>query len=155
MQNPKCWTAVLKWFCGHCIASSSPQTIIKPSILLSITLNIKSYCSSGAASLGKGIGGILFSRFSRSSSQVGGVEEEPSDSEGAASEVENVTSGDEKETVAETEEKDKQIEESQDLEPTMSQSTSAVIDSTSCKYCVSVEKLVNLFKHDKNLFFYE
>uniref|UniRef100_A0A672ZA49 DDHD domain containing 1b n=1 Tax=Sphaeramia orbicularis TaxID=375764 RepID=A0A672ZA49_9TELE len=30
----------------------------------------------GAASLGKGIGGILFSRFSRSSGQVGGVEEE-------------------------------------------------------------------------------
>uniref|UniRef100_A0A8C2DNE2 DDHD domain containing 1b n=1 Tax=Cyprinus carpio TaxID=7962 RepID=A0A8C2DNE2_CYPCA len=35
----------------------------------------------GAASIGKGIGGILFSRFSRSSGQVGGVEEEPSDSE--------------------------------------------------------------------------
>uniref|UniRef100_A0A8C7YBS6 DDHD domain containing 1b n=1 Tax=Oryzias sinensis TaxID=183150 RepID=A0A8C7YBS6_9TELE len=31
----------------------------------------------GAASIGKGIGGILFSRFSRSSGQVGGVEEEP------------------------------------------------------------------------------
>uniref|UniRef100_A0A3B4XDE2 DDHD domain containing 1b n=1 Tax=Seriola lalandi dorsalis TaxID=1841481 RepID=A0A3B4XDE2_SERLL len=49
----------------------------------------------GAASLGKGIGGILFSRFSRSSSQVGGVEEEPSDCEGGASEVENVASGEE------------------------------------------------------------
>uniref|UniRef100_A0A3Q2XYQ5 DDHD domain containing 1b n=1 Tax=Hippocampus comes TaxID=109280 RepID=A0A3Q2XYQ5_HIPCM len=35
----------------------------------------------GAASIGKGIGGILFSRFSRSSGQVGGVEEEPSDFE--------------------------------------------------------------------------
>uniref|UniRef100_A0A8C7P436 DDHD domain containing 1b n=1 Tax=Oncorhynchus mykiss TaxID=8022 RepID=A0A8C7P436_ONCMY len=35
----------------------------------------------GAASLGKGIGGIFFSRFSRSSGQVGNVEEEPSDSE--------------------------------------------------------------------------
>uniref|UniRef100_A0A672L3T7 Phospholipase DDHD1-like n=1 Tax=Sinocyclocheilus grahami TaxID=75366 RepID=A0A672L3T7_SINGR len=40
----------------------------------------------GAASIGKGIGGILFSRFSRSSGQVGGVEEEPSDSEGGACE---------------------------------------------------------------------
>uniref|UniRef100_A0A3Q3J2D6 DDHD domain-containing protein n=1 Tax=Monopterus albus TaxID=43700 RepID=A0A3Q3J2D6_MONAL len=30
----------------------------------------------GAANLGKGIGGILFSRFSRSSGQVGGVEED-------------------------------------------------------------------------------
>uniref|UniRef100_A0A3B4T4T1 DDHD domain containing 1b n=1 Tax=Seriola dumerili TaxID=41447 RepID=A0A3B4T4T1_SERDU len=49
----------------------------------------------GAASLGKGIGGILFSRFSRSSSQVGGVEEEPSDCEGGASEVENVVLGEE------------------------------------------------------------
>uniref|UniRef100_A0A3Q1JXG4 DDHD domain-containing protein n=1 Tax=Anabas testudineus TaxID=64144 RepID=A0A3Q1JXG4_ANATE len=56
----------------------------------------------GAASLGKGIGGMLFSRFSRSSGQV---------------------------------EKDKQIEEeSRELEPTMSQSTSVVMDSTSCKY---------------------
>uniref|UniRef100_A0A3P9ITS5 DDHD domain containing 1b n=1 Tax=Oryzias latipes TaxID=8090 RepID=A0A3P9ITS5_ORYLA len=41
----------------------------------------------GAASIGKGIGGILFSRFSRSSGQVGGVEEEPSDSEGGVSEL--------------------------------------------------------------------
>uniref|UniRef100_A0A8D3E435 DDHD domain containing 1b n=1 Tax=Scophthalmus maximus TaxID=52904 RepID=A0A8D3E435_SCOMX len=48
----------------------------------------------GAASLGKGIGGILFSRFSRSTSQVGGVEEE-------------------------------------EVESAMSQSTSAVLDSTS------------------------
>uniref|UniRef100_A0A3Q4H602 DDHD domain containing 1b n=1 Tax=Neolamprologus brichardi TaxID=32507 RepID=A0A3Q4H602_NEOBR len=48
----------------------------------------------GAASLGKGIGGILFSRFSRSSGQVGGVEEE-------------------------------------EVEPAMSQSTSAVMDITS------------------------
>uniref|UniRef100_A0A8C7YB47 DDHD domain containing 1b n=1 Tax=Oryzias sinensis TaxID=183150 RepID=A0A8C7YB47_9TELE len=47
----------------------------------------------GAASIGKGIGGILFSRFSRSSGQVGGVEEEPSDSEGGVSEVENLVSG--------------------------------------------------------------
>uniref|UniRef100_A0A671UX93 DDHD domain containing 1b n=1 Tax=Sparus aurata TaxID=8175 RepID=A0A671UX93_SPAAU len=59
----------------------------------------------GAASIGKGIGGILFSRFSRSSGQVGGVEEEPSDSEGG--------------------------EERKEVEPAMSQSTSAVLDSTS------------------------
>uniref|UniRef100_A0AAQ5YS91 DDHD domain-containing protein n=1 Tax=Amphiprion ocellaris TaxID=80972 RepID=A0AAQ5YS91_AMPOC len=60
----------------------------------------------GAASLGKGIGGILFSRFSRSSGQVGGVEEYPSDSEGGE-------------------------EEQREVEPAMSQSTSAVMDSTS------------------------
>uniref|UniRef100_A0A7N6FLD0 DDHD domain-containing protein n=1 Tax=Anabas testudineus TaxID=64144 RepID=A0A7N6FLD0_ANATE len=57
----------------------------------------------GAASLGKGIGGMLFSRFSRSSGQVGGVEEEPSDCEGVASEVENVASGEEGVTVVEME----------------------------------------------------
>lgn len=80
----------------------------------------------GAASLGKGIGGILFSRFSRSSGQVGGVEEEPSDSEGGASELEEGT------TVAEPEEKDKQMEEERRVvEPAMSQSTSAVMDNTS------------------------
>ena len=96
----------------------------------------ESYCPSGAASIGKGIGGILFSRFSRSSGHVGGVEEEPSDSEGGASEVENVASGEEGAPVAESEEKDKQIEEeTREVEPTMSQSTSAVMDSTSCKYC--------------------
>ncbi|KAM9338999.1 phospholipase DDHD1b [Symphorus nematophorus] len=86
----------------------------------------------GAASIGKGIGGILFSRFSRSSGQVGGVEEEPSDSEGGASEVENVASGEEGVPAAESEEKDKQIEEeTREVEPAMSQSTSAVMDSTS------------------------
>ncbi|XP_073349332.1 phospholipase DDHD1b [Pagrus major] len=86
----------------------------------------------GAASIGKGIGGILFSRFSRSSGQVGGVEEEPSDSEGGASEVENVASGEEGVAVTESEEKDKQIEEEgKEVEPAMSQSTSAVMDSTS------------------------
>uniref|UniRef100_A0A4W5P0C6 DDHD domain containing 1b n=1 Tax=Hucho hucho TaxID=62062 RepID=A0A4W5P0C6_9TELE len=47
----------------------------------------------GAASLGKGIGGIFFSRFSRSSGHVGGVEEEPSDSEGGVLEVDNAVSG--------------------------------------------------------------
>ncbi|XP_049914811.1 phospholipase DDHD1b isoform X3 [Epinephelus moara] len=86
----------------------------------------------GAASLGKGIGGILFSRFSRSSGQVGGVEEEPLDSEGGASEVENVSSGEEGAPVAETEVKDKEIEEDRtEVEPAMSQSTSSVMDSTS------------------------
>ncbi|XP_070782171.1 phospholipase DDHD1b [Enoplosus armatus] len=86
----------------------------------------------GAASLGKGIGGILFSRFSRSSGQVGGVEEEPSDSEGGVSEVDNVAPGEEGATAAESEEKDKQIEEERsEVEPAMSQSTSAVMDSTS------------------------
>ncbi|XP_023279520.1 phospholipase DDHD1-like isoform X1 [Seriola lalandi dorsalis] len=86
----------------------------------------------GAASLGKGIGGILFSRFSRSSSQVGGVEEEPSDCEGGASEVENVASGEEGVAVADSEEKDKQTEEERrEVEAAMSQSTSAVMDSTS------------------------
>ncbi|XP_030578225.1 phospholipase DDHD1b [Archocentrus centrarchus] len=81
----------------------------------------------GAASLGKGIGGILFSRFSRSSGQVGGVEEEPSDSEGGTSEVKNVAAGEEGVAGTEREEKDKQIEE----EPAMSQSTSAIMDITS------------------------
>uniref|UniRef100_A0A3B5A474 Phospholipase DDHD1-like n=1 Tax=Stegastes partitus TaxID=144197 RepID=A0A3B5A474_9TELE len=57
----------------------------------------------GAASLGKGIGGILFSRFSRSGGQVGGVEEDPSDSEGGGSEVENVASAEEGVTVTELE----------------------------------------------------
>lgn len=101
----------------------------------------ESYCPSGAASLGKGIGGILFSRFSRSSSQVGGVEEEPSDCEGGTSEMENVASGEEGVMVADSEEKDKQIEEERrDAEPAMSQSTSAVMDSTSCKYCAFGER---------------
>lgn len=99
----------------------------------------ESYCLSGAASIGKGIGGILFSRFSRSSGHVGGVEEEPSDSEGGASEVENVALGEEAVTTTESEEKDKQIEEERrEEEPGMSQSTSAVMDSTSCKSCVFV-----------------
>lgn len=99
----------------------------------------ESYCPSGAASLGKGIGGILFSRFSRSSGQVGGVEEDPSDSEGGASEVENVASGVE---VAEIEEKDKELEEGRtEVEPAMYQSASAVMDNTSCKYCTFGQKL--------------
>ncbi|KAM9840775.1 phospholipase DDHD1b [Aulostomus maculatus] len=86
----------------------------------------------GAASLGKGIGGILFSRFSRSSGQVGGVEEEPSDSESGAAEGENVTLGEEGLTGTDTEEKDKPTEEERrEMEPAMSQSTSAVMDHTS------------------------
>ncbi|XP_031597532.1 phospholipase DDHD1b [Oreochromis aureus] len=86
----------------------------------------------GAASLGKGIGGILFSRFSRSSGQVGGVEEEPSDSESGTSEVKNVATGEEEVAMAEKEEKDKQImDERREAEPAMSQSTSAVMDITS------------------------
>ncbi|XP_053301633.1 phospholipase DDHD1b isoform X1 [Pleuronectes platessa] len=86
----------------------------------------------GAASLGKGIGGILFSHFSRSSSQVGGVEEEPSDCDAGASEVENIASGEDGATVVDSEEKEKQVEEERrEVEPTMSQSSSAVMDSTS------------------------
>lgn len=92
---------------------------------------------SGAASIGKGIGGILFSRFSRSSGQVGSVEEEPSDSEGGVSEVENAGSGEEgasTTSVPESEEKEKQKEEERsEEEPAMSQSTSAIMDSTSRK----------------------
>ncbi len=67
---------------------------------------------------------------------MGGVEEEPSDSEGGVSEVENVTSGEEGAMVAESEEINRQIEEERrEVQPAMSQSTSAVMDSTSCKYC--------------------
>ncbi|CAJ1077580.1 phospholipase DDHD1b isoform X1 [Xyrichtys novacula] len=85
----------------------------------------------GAASLGKGIGGILFSRFSRSSGQVGGVEEEPSDCEGGASEVENVPSVEEGAVEGDSEEKEKQLEEERrEVESAMSQSTSTVMDHT-------------------------
>ncbi|XP_054617122.1 phospholipase DDHD1b [Dunckerocampus dactyliophorus] len=85
----------------------------------------------GAASLGKGIGGILFSRFSRSSGHVGGVEEEPSDTEGGATEGENASSG-EKAMVGESDEKKKQVEEDhREVEQAMSQSTSVVMDHTS------------------------
>ncbi|KAG5277092.1 hypothetical protein AALO_G00113450 [Alosa alosa] len=89
----------------------------------------------GAASIGKGLGEILFSRFSRSSGQVGGVEEEPSDSEGGTSEPDNVASGEEGVTNEEEEEEEK-IEEKKEAadvkeEPAMSQSTSAIMDYTS------------------------
>ena len=90
---------------------------------------------SGAASIGKGISGILFSRFSRSSGHVGGLEEEPSDLEGGATEGESVEeSGLEEEGVAgllllEAEEEEE--EELKEAEPIMSQSPSAILDSTS------------------------
>lgn len=79
----------------------------------------------GAASLGKGIGGMFFSRFSRSSGQVSGLEEEPSDGEGIASEV--VVLGEEDPATEEEE----RVEERNEVEPTMSQSTSVIMDSTS------------------------
>ncbi|KAL0967614.1 hypothetical protein UPYG_G00254480 [Umbra pygmaea] len=82
----------------------------------------------GAASLGKGIGGIFFSRFSRSSGQVGGVEEEPSDSEGGALEV-DIAVGEEGGS-AELEEKLPVVQERREMEPSMSRSTSAVLDNT-------------------------
>ncbi|XP_034018164.1 phospholipase DDHD1b [Thalassophryne amazonica] len=85
----------------------------------------------GAASLGKGIGEILFSRFSRSSGQVGGMEEEPSDCEGGVCEVEDVTSGEEAAMMAESE-KGKPVEEDNDeVQLSLSQSSSAVMDSSS------------------------
>ncbi|XP_061610064.1 phospholipase DDHD1b isoform X2 [Phyllopteryx taeniolatus] len=84
----------------------------------------------GAASLGKGIGGILFSRFSRSSCQVGGMEEEPSDFEGRTTEAENAAG--EKTVLPESDEKEKLVEEEQrEIEQPMSQSTSVVMDHTS------------------------
>ncbi|XP_061560883.1 phospholipase DDHD1b [Phycodurus eques] len=84
----------------------------------------------GAASLGKGIGGILFSRFSRSSCQVGGMEEEPSDFEGRTTEAENAAG--EKTVLPEIDEKEKLVEEEQrEIEQAMSQSTSVVMDHTS------------------------
>ncbi|XP_077366131.1 phospholipase DDHD1b [Festucalex cinctus] len=83
----------------------------------------------GAASIGKGIGGILFSRFSRSSGQVGGVEEEPSDFEGRNAEMENAAG--EKAMLPESDEKEKQVEdERREIEQAMSQSTSVVLDHT-------------------------
>lgn len=64
------------------------------------------------------------------------MEEEPSDSESGTSEVKNVATGEEEVAMAEKEEKDKQImDERREVEPAMSQSTSAVMDITSCKCC--------------------
>ncbi|XP_062407340.1 phospholipase DDHD1b [Sardina pilchardus] len=86
----------------------------------------------GAASIGKGLGEILFSRFSRSSGQVAGLEEDPSDSEGGTSEPDNVASGEEGGPNDE-EEKIEEKKEAADVkeEPTMSQSTSAIMDYSS------------------------
>ncbi|KAK6297716.1 hypothetical protein J4Q44_G00322990 [Coregonus suidteri] len=82
----------------------------------------------GAASLGKGIGGIFFSRFSRSSGQVGSVEEEPSDSESGVLEMDNAVSGEE--GVAMELEKLPVVEETREIEPSMSRSTSAILENT-------------------------
>lgn len=90
------------------------------------------FFSPGAASIGKGIGGILFSRFSRSSGQVGGVEEEPSDSEGGACEK-----GEECRPVElddKLEEKTEEKIEEKTGDTSMSQSASTILDNSSCKH---------------------
>ncbi|XP_072544243.1 phospholipase DDHD1b [Salminus brasiliensis] len=83
----------------------------------------------GAASIGKGIGGILFSRFSRSSGQVGGAEEEPSDSEGGIIETEAIP---EEGGAAEAEEKmEEKAEDKREGDAgSMSQSTSTIMDNS-------------------------
>lgn len=90
------------------------------------------YFSTGAASIGKGIGGILFSRFSRSSGQVGGVEEEPSDSEGGACEK-----GEEGRSVELDDKPEEKIEEKIEEkagDTSMSPSASVIMDNSSCKW---------------------
>ncbi|KAM6954266.1 phospholipase DDHD1b [Aplochiton taeniatus] len=82
----------------------------------------------GAASLGKGIGGMFFSRFSRSSGQVGGAEDETSDAEGVVLEAEIAGSPGEEGGGTEGEEKHKGRSE---VEPTLSQSTSTILDNSS------------------------
>ncbi|KAJ8009326.1 hypothetical protein DPEC_G00087730 [Dallia pectoralis] len=82
----------------------------------------------GAASLGKGIGGIFFSRFSRSSGQVGGVEEEPSDCEGGTLEVDSAIQGEEGVSV-DLEEKLPVVQETREIKSSMSRSTSTVLDN--------------------------
>ncbi|XP_077567588.1 phospholipase DDHD1b [Stigmatopora nigra] len=83
----------------------------------------------GAASIGKGIGGILFSHFSRSSGQMIGVED-TSEFEGLTSEVENAAG--EKAILAESDETEKQIEEERrEIEHSLSQSTSVIMDHAS------------------------
>ncbi|XP_016315410.1 phospholipase DDHD1-like [Sinocyclocheilus anshuiensis] len=82
-----------------------------------------------AASIGKGIGGILFSRFSRSSGQVCGVEEEPLDSEGGACEK-----GEECRPVElddKLEEKTEEKIEEKTGDTSMSQSASTIMDNSS------------------------
>ncbi|KAF7690667.1 phospholipase DDHD1b isoform X2 [Silurus meridionalis] len=81
----------------------------------------------GAASIGKGIGGILFSRFSRSSGQVGGAEEEQINSEVGLFEAEGGANGHEV-VIPEAEDK---MEEKTERENGMSQSTSTVMDNSS------------------------
>ncbi|XP_077076896.1 phospholipase DDHD1b [Siphateles boraxobius] len=83
----------------------------------------------GAASIGKGIGGILFSRFSRSSGQVGGVEEEPSDSEGGA--CEKGEEGRSVELDIKPEEKIEEKIEEKAGDTSMSQSASVIMDNSS------------------------
>ncbi|XP_016310980.1 phospholipase DDHD1b isoform X2 [Sinocyclocheilus anshuiensis] len=83
----------------------------------------------GAASIGKGIGGILFSRFSRSSGQVGGVEEEPSDSEGGA--CEKGEDGRPVELDDKVEEKTEEKIEEKTGYTSMLQSASAIMDNSS------------------------
>ncbi|TRY86334.1 hypothetical protein DNTS_016137 [Danionella cerebrum] len=83
----------------------------------------------GAASIGKGIGGILFSRFSRSSGQVGGVEEETSDSEGGV--CEKGEDGRSVEMDDKLEDKTEDKLEEKTVETCMSQSASAIMDNSS------------------------
>ncbi|XP_051951286.1 phospholipase DDHD1-like [Xyrauchen texanus] len=92
----------------------------------------------GAASIGKGIGGMLFSRFSRSSGQVGGVEEEPSDCEIGACEKGGEVTGEEgrsmeseEKTEEKTEEKIEEKREEKAGDTSMSQSASAIMDNSS------------------------
>lgn len=101
------------------------------------------FCPSGAASIGKGIGGILFSRFSRSSGQVGAAEEEPSDFEGRTTELDNAAG--EKAMLPESDKKEKQVEdERREIEQAMSQSASVVLDHTTCKCKSSLDSIVEL-----------
>ncbi|XP_051955051.1 phospholipase DDHD1-like [Xyrauchen texanus] len=91
----------------------------------------------GAASIGKGIGGMLFSRFSRSSGQVGSVEEEPSDSDCGACEKGGGVTGEEgmsMESDEKTEEKtEEKMEEKREeaADTCMSQSASVIMDNSS------------------------
>ncbi len=81
----------------------------------------------------------MFSRFSRSSGHVGGMEEEPSECESGVSNGENGASGEEAATVTEGDEND--TEEKRETEPAMSQSTSAIMDSGSGTFCTFGQKL--------------
>ncbi|XP_066532314.1 phospholipase DDHD1b [Hoplias malabaricus] len=84
----------------------------------------------GAASIGKGIGGILFSRFSRSSGQVGGAEEEPSDSEGVVGDIEGGAIAEEGGATEVEEKMDEKVEEKREGDGSMSQSTSTIMDNS-------------------------